>query len=176
MQTETLQEYEIGPELQDQIIHLRNRCFPEYQRERSYYKQIPHFRMLVLDQDRVIAQMGVDHRVISVGKRPVRIFGIIDLCVDTKVRGKGIASELIDRATDLASSHEIDFLFLLADDHRVYKNSGFVTVDEVCQWLRIHDHCNYGVAMERMTDTMMFKKIGSKDWPAGPVDLLGYMF
>ena len=81
-------EFEISSALHSQITKLKNKCFPDSQKMRSYYKQLPHFRFLVFDKEKLIGHMGVDHRVILVGETPKFIFGIIDLCIGINYRNK----------------------------------------------------------------------------------------
>ncbi len=125
MSLQRFTEYEIEPNLHEEITALKNECFPEEAKDRSYYKQLPHFRYLAFDKEQLIGQMGVDHRMIMVGTEVVSIFGLIDVCISEEFRQQGIASEMIDEVSDLAKSAEIDFLMLVADDHRLYLKNGF---------------------------------------------------
>ena len=152
-------EHDIDPQLQDEITRLRNDCFPEDSKERSYFKQLPHFRFLAFEDEILVGQMGIDHRMISVGNSVFSIFGVIDLCIATSYRNRGIASE-----------------FLVADDHRLYQKNGFQFISTDLTWLKIDEHINYGVGRERFENELMVKQTGKKIWPDGPVDLLGYLF
>ena len=42
-------EFEISSDIHSQIIKLKNKCFPDFQKTRSYYKQLPHFRYIVFE-------------------------------------------------------------------------------------------------------------------------------
>ena len=68
-------EFDIKPDTHKQIIELRNLCFPDHKSDRSYHKQLPHFRYLVYDDDSLIGHMGVDHRALSLGDSVFKIFG-----------------------------------------------------------------------------------------------------
>ncbi len=176
MHIEEIIEYDIDPQLHDEITRLRNDCFPEDSKERSYFKQLPHFRFLAFEDEILVGQMGIDHRMISVGNSVFSIFGVIDLCIATSYRNRGIASELLEQLSALASEKRIDFLFLVADDHRLYQKNGFQFISTDLTWLRIDEHINYGVGRERFENELMVKQTGKKFWPDGPVDLLGYLF
>lgn len=176
MRIEQIAEYEIGPRLHEEITRLRNVCFPDHARDRSYFKQLPHFRYLAFEEGALVGQMGVDHRVISVGGTVARIFGVIDLCVSHAHQGKGIASQMLEQVTELAAAKGVDFLFLVADDQRLYRRNGFTPITAHLSWLRIDEHQNHGVASERIENELMIKRIGEKDWPGDSVDLLGYLF
>ena len=176
MQIEEKIEYDIAPQLHNEITRLRNDCFPESSKERSYFKQLPHFRFLAYEDGILVGQMGIDHRVISVGKSVFSIFGVIDLCISSGYRRRGIASELLEQLSALAKEKGIDFLFLVADDPRLYEKNGFQLISTSLSWLRIDDHKNYGVGIERFENELMIKQTGEKIWPDEPVDLLGYLF
>jgi predicted acetyltransferase len=170
-------EFNIELNTHNQITKLRNICFPESKKDRSYYKQLPHFRYLVYNDDQLIGQMGVDHRVISVGDSVFKIFGVIDLCVMPKYQRQGIATQLLNLVTKLAEKKSIDFLLLVADDDRLYSKHGFKYVSNYCSFLRIHEHQNYGVALEKIENDFMVKQIGTESWKhEGLMDLLGYRF
>lgn len=51
-------EFDIEEATHHQITRLRNICFPEAKSERSYYKQLPHFRYLAFEKDLLIGHMG----------------------------------------------------------------------------------------------------------------------
>lgn len=169
-------EFDIEKKVHNQIKNLRNICFPETQSQYSYYKQLPHFRYLAFEESVVIAHLGIDHRVISVGNSIFSIFGLVDLCVMPKYQKKGIATKLIALLTDLAKEKSIDFLFLLASNKKLYFKNGFKVVSNYCSWLKIHEHKNYGVAVEKIENEFMIKQIGTKTWLDEHIDLLGYMF
>ena len=169
-------EFNISEDTHQQITNLRNSSFPENTKPRSYYKQLPHFRYLAFDRDTLVAHMGIEHRVIRVGDSIFTIFGVVDLCVKQSHRGQGIASEFLSLLTDLAREKSIDFLFAVVDSERLYSKNGFQTVSNYCSWLRIHEHKNYGVAVEKIVNEFMVKQIGDKLWIDEPIDLLGYMF
>ena len=169
-------EFALEPTTHLQITKLRNTCFPNNQRDRSYYKQLPHFRYLAYKKESLVGHMGVDHRVISVGDSIFKIFGIIDLCVETNYRTQGIATKFLTLLTELAQKKSIDFLFVVAPDHRLYLNNGFKVICNYCFWLRLHEHKNYGVAVEKIENELLVKQIGTKSWSDEPIDLLGYLF
>ena len=168
-------EFDIPKDVHRQITKLKNLSFPETKRNRSYFKQLPHFRYLVFDEV-LVGHMGVDHRVIRVGDRVFSIFGIIALCVKPSYQGRGIASELLQTVTELAKEKSIDFLFLVASDKRIYLKNGFKAVSANCSWLGIEDHCNCGVLTKTIEEDFMIKQTGDKLWSDKPIDLLGYMF
>lgn len=176
MKTINVIEYDISQDLHRQIIELKNSCFPETIRQRSYFKQLPHFRYLAVAENTLVAHMGVDHRVIRVGDSVFKIFGVIDLCVKSNYRQQGIASRLLSSLTKLAHEKSIDFLFLVSHNDSFYIKNGFKAVSQSCSWLGIEEHKNCGVLEEKIEENFMIKQTGDRRWIDEPIDLLGYMF
>ncbi|MCB9474157.1 MAG: GNAT family N-acetyltransferase [Candidatus Delongbacteria bacterium] len=171
-----IRECEITARQHAQLADLRNASFPDHQKQRSYYKQLPHARLIAHDGDTLVGQLGIDHRVISVGGNALTIFGVIDVCVRDTARSRGIGSSLLVRCLERASACGIDYVILLADDQRLYRSHGFVSVHATCAWLRIDEFRSLGMAVEPLGGELMIKRTGHKEWPEGLVDFLGYLF
>lgn len=150
--------------------------FSDYPLDRSYYKLLPQFRYLVWAGDNLIAQMGIEHRVISNTGIPLRIFGVIDLCVAPSYRSQKIATTLLQQVEELGRTSKIDFLVLFADDSRLYAENGYQRVANICRWLKVDENQTLGVGEKSLSDCMMVKQIGKPIWQDGVVDLLGYLF
>ena len=168
-------EAEIGSDLRQQLRALLQACFPGYP-SRSYFKLPPHFRYLAVTSGVLVAQMGVELRVIRVGSTVLRTFGVVDLCVRANERSHGLAGRLLAEVTELARSCGLDFVILFADDARVYTQGGWARVANPCSWVKIHDHTTLGLATAEDTGALMVKRIGQQGWPIGEVDLLGHLF
>jgi GNAT superfamily N-acetyltransferase len=169
-------EAELSAALSGQVQSLLQLCFEGYP-DRSYFKLPPHFRYLAMTAGGgVAAQMGVELRVIRVGDRVVRTFGIVDLCVSQAGRSRGLAGRLLAEVTGFARSCEVAFIVLFADDDRLYTRHGWARVTNRCTWLQINDHATLGVAWRDDTGAMMVKATGEHPWPDGDVDLLGHLF
>ena len=95
-------EAEIGRDLRQQVQALLQASFPGYP-SRSYFKLPPHFRYLAMTGDALAGQMGVELRVIRVGRHVVRTFGISDLCVRTSERSPWAALVEADRGGSRSS-------------------------------------------------------------------------
>jgi Acetyltransferase (GNAT) domain len=173
--TSRVAEAEIGGDVRHQVQALLQHCFPGYP-SRSYFKLPPHFRYLVTADGGLVAQMGVELRMIRVGRTVLRTFGISDLCVRTSERSHGLAGRLLADVTAFAGACGMDFVILFADDSRLYIRNGWVPAANPCSWLKIHDHTTLGLAPGQDTNALMVKKIGQQPWPGGEVDLLGHLF
>ncbi len=96
MEIKDIRECDISQELHAEIAALKKSSFSAYQNCRSYYKQLPHFRFLAINGGTLVGQMGIDHRMISVGGMPLSIFGVIDLCVHGDYRGNGLGGTFVE--------------------------------------------------------------------------------
>jgi GNAT superfamily N-acetyltransferase len=176
MPIEIIPEYKLSNHVRKLANRLLVSSFPDYPRDRSYYKLLPQFRYLVWEGENLIAQMGVEHRVITNTGIPVRIFGLIDLCVASSYRSQKIATTLLQQIEELGRTSKIDFLVLFADDSRLYAENGYQRVANICRWLKVDEHQTLGVGEGSLSDCMMVKQIGEQTWQSGIVDLLGYLF
>lgn len=172
-----LPEYAISAEVCSQLRILLDQCFPDTFEGRTYYKQLPHVRLLAMDEGSVVAQVGIDGRVVTVGDTIVSIFGLIDLAVHPARRGKRIAAQLLTEAERIARAGEREFLVLMADRHDLYLKEGYDRVQPVlAKWLAIEDRKSVKLMTRDLSDCFMVKPLTEKSWPAGTIDMLGYLF
>ncbi len=176
MLIEIVQEYKISDDIHELVNRLLVGSFPDYPHNRSYYKLLPQFRYLVWEGESLIAQMGIEHRVITNTGIPMRIFGLIDLCVASSYQAQKIATTLLQQIEELGRMSKIDFLVLFADDSRLYAKNGYYRVANICRWMKVDEHQIVGVVEESLSDCMMIKQLGEQTWQDGTVDLLGYLF
>lgn len=168
-------EIELSESQHREITELRNGCFPEYAVQRSYYKQLPHYRALVYEENSLVGYMGLDYRVVSIDSEPYKILGVIDFCVAPKKQGNGLGSEMLSTLISYAEEKSIDFIMLVAELPNIYMKHGFIPYEMTSSWLRIDEHTNYGVAVEKVQG-IYIKQTGSTTWSPGHLDWLGYMF
>jgi predicted N-acetyltransferase YhbS len=171
-----IDELEIDPALDARIVALLRASFPDVALDRRYYKLPPRFRLLALDGEVLAGHVGVDARVVGTEEGPVRVFGVVDLCVARSHRSRGLGADLLARVEALARQARADFVVLFADDHRVYLRNGFVRAENLCRWTMIHEHRTLGVKEAPLDDCLMVKAVGARAWPSGTVDLLGHVF
>lgn len=170
-----IHEIDIDSDLHQKIQSLRNACFPEHAVSRSYFKQLPHIRLLEFREQELIAHIGLDYRVVGVGEQCFKILGVIDFCVDHAYQNKGIGSAMLADLSQYAHQKDVDFIVLFADKQGFYESNGFQRVQTSCSWLRVDEHKSYGLALETVDD-LYIKKVGNKNWEPRLVDLLGYKF
>lgn len=169
-------DYEITDEEREALRQLLSQCFKDYYSQRIFHKQVPHFRLLGLYDDQIIAQLGIDYRVVNIAGKSVPIFGIIDLCVDSRFRKKKIAGQLLLDIEKLAKASKIDCIFLFADDKRIYKKYGYQEVEAVCRWLAIEDLKSLDVFERNVSDILMVKPLTKLHLDGNVIDMLGYLF
>jgi len=176
MKVERQEEYRITDKTEQAIQHLFAHCFPGYPDGRTYYKQLPDFRLLAWEAQSLAAHLAVEHRMISVEGTPYRIFGVVDLCVHPDYQHQRLASKLLSTLEQLAKDSQVDFILLIAAEQGIYENNGFFAADNLCRWLMLVNHRTVGIARRKLHDCLMVKCISGKPWPDGEVDFLGAVF
>ncbi|MFD2616051.1 GNAT family N-acetyltransferase [Terrilactibacillus laevilacticus] len=172
-------ECEIENNLNENIQELLFECFTNiYPKNRTYFKQLPHFRFLAFnDENDLVGQVGLDYRVMNLDGCPVRILGVIDLCVSPKHQSQEIGSKLLLEIDHFSRERNIDFILLFADNPKLYLKNGYKSVKIKCKWLKI-DHENHMTKNigDEVIDELMIKKTGEMNWSDGDLDLLGYLY
>lgn len=172
--------FEIDEKTNEQLKNLLQKSFPAAEfKQRTYFKQLPHYRILATENEQLVGQLGIDYRVMNLNGEAVKVFGVIDLCVSASMRGRGIGTKLMREFEATARQHRnnIDFLFLVTDTAKFYENLGFRKSKLTITWLKIDEHKNYGLGIEAIEDAFfMIKAVSDKAWQAGDLDMLGYMY
>ena len=151
-------------------------AFRRRSRGRTYFKQLPHARLLAR-QPELVGQVGLDLRILRVGSEVVRVLGIIDLCVAPAQRGRGLATRLLQAAEATAADWGAEFLVLFADSPTLYQRNCYHSPDPAqFTWLGIEDRTSCGRLERDFSGTLWCKSVSGKVWPPGPIDLLGYLF
>ncbi len=176
MKTTRIEEFKVSPDQKKAIETLLRKCFSEYPRGRSYYKQLPSFRYLAYDGDKLIGHMGVEHRMMKAGNEVCSVFGIADICVDTDYQHQKVGSSLIKKLEKLGKKNKVDFMLLMADDHQLYLKNDFEIISNTCRWLMINEHQTLGVGHRKIEDCIMVKSLNGKTWGNGLIDFLGHIF
>lgn len=172
-----LEESQIDPGLQALIGQLLGRSFPGYPEGRTYFMQLPSFRLLsVLEDGTIAGHLAVEHRMISVGGIPFRIFGIADLCVDPAFQTQKTGTGLLQALDSESRDAWVDFIVLVASRRDIYEENGFESVNNPCRYVSIRDHQTNGVVQESLGGDLMVKTLGSKKWRDGLVDFMGTIF
>jgi ribosomal protein S18 acetylase RimI-like enzyme len=179
LKIEKVFEYDISNELEANIEELLINSFPDiYPKDRIYFKQLPHFRFLAFNQEnQLIGHVGLEYRVMNLNGRPVRILGVIDLCVSQKTRSQGVGSALLLEIDKFSVGRNIDFILLFTDKRNFYLRNGYTPVKNKCKWMKIdyETQITNGIGFEEI-DQLMIKKVGKTVWSEGDLDFLGYFY
>lgn len=174
---EHLAETSIDMATESELAKLLDSCFPDTFEGRTYFKQLPHARLLHRQDGQICGQLGLDFRVIRVGDEIIRILGVIDLCVTPSLRLQRRATTMLDRVAAIAEQARADFQILFADNPALYRRNGYKIVKPAqVSWLAIEDRKTYGVIERDMTGILMARPTSSRSFPRGTIDLLGYLF
>ncbi len=177
---ELVDEFKLADDMKSQIIDLVQTCFREEDyRGRIYFKQKPHYRLLLKEKDKLIAQLGFDFRAMVLAGNPINVLGIIDLTVQPDLQGKGYGTMLLKEAEKLAIKHSnnIDFLFLVSEKHEYYMHHGYTLTKQTVKWLAIDNHNNFGMKENFFDNLLLYKPIGNKVWiDNSTLDMLGYWY
>ena len=174
-----IEEFKLDAVTQEQIREQLNTHFKAAEFDtRIYLKQRAHYRFLLKDQGVLIGQMGLDFRSMLLGETPIQVLGVIDFTIATDKQGQGFGTKMLQELDNIALQYKenIDFLFLAADIHNVYRNNGFKNVKQKVKWLGFHEDKTIGI-LERDTDYLMIKPVGDKAWNEDALlDMMGYMY
>lgn len=180
MTIDFVNEFEISEKDKSEIAKLLSLCFTDMAYSgRTFFKQLPHYRLLLRTAKGIIGQLAIDYRIMNLNDSLVSVFGVIDLAVHPEHQGLGLGKKLMEEFDRLSALHKnnIDFLFLVTDKPAFYERLGYIKTNPEITWLKINEGKNLGVATEQVTDCfIMVKEISGKKWPGGSLDMLGYWY
>jgi len=81
MHFERREEFSISSSITANIQVLLQACFPDYPSQQTYFKQVPHSRVLVWENETLIGHASLEYRKIKVGESVMKAFLIGDICV-----------------------------------------------------------------------------------------------
>ena len=176
LKIQTKTDAQLSQKEHTQILSLLNASFDNIFPNRIFFKQIPHKRILVKENDTVVGQVGIDYRAMNLGGRLVDVVGIIDLCVASKYQGNRMGSKLLE-TVEAQFRGRADFILLFADEHKVYLNNGFQLSNNKVTWLGIDEGKTIGVISKNMGDCLMYKPIKQgATWTEDDLDMMGYLY
>ena len=173
---EIIAEYKMSKSHQEKIALLLEKAFPTYPQGQYFYNQLPSFRYLVWNDDELVAHVGIDHRVIRLGDKIFKVFGMVDLCVEEKYQSQKIGSSLLEKIEEEAKAYEIDFLLLVAEQFDLYTRNGFKVVENTSKWLMLRNQHSFGILHRKLKNCILYKPVNDKEWTEGTLDFLGTVF
>lgn len=173
-------EFQMEENTKSELNNLLTICFPEFNYEgRTFFKQIPHYRLLMKLNNKLIGQLAIDYRAMNLNQTLVTVFGVIDLVIHPSFQKNGLGTKLMKELERIAieNSNNIDFIFLVTDQPLFYERLGYTKTIQKVTWLKINQGKNYGIGNKQINDCfLMYKKVGNKEWSDGELDLLGYWY
>ena len=97
MNIKRVEEFLIRESDRAKIHALLSECFSDYPKGRTYYKQLPTFRLLAWEGDDLVGHLAVEHRMMNNAGNLIRVFGIVDLCVAKDFQHQKIGTQLLDQ-------------------------------------------------------------------------------
>ena len=171
-----LPDYQLEPSQHQAIAALLQWCFPQYPPGRTYFRQLPHFRILAHDESgQLCGHIAVEHRMVNNAGQLYRIFGLADVCVQPSMQSKGLGARMLDFLEQLAHTSSVDALLLIAHDPEFYAKNDFLAVENDCKWLFVQSDQTLGV-LNRHLKGLMVKMLKGQSWRDGQLDLLGHIF
>ena len=157
------------------VADLLDACFDGAHGGRTWFKQIPHVRLLAWSGNDLVGHAGLDYRMVRVGETIVPILGVVDLCVAPAARKRGIGAALLQRAEERSRGQS--FALAMADDPRLYQRTGYSLLDVAnVTFLAIYEMRCHSVIHRDLSEIFMVKQLTCDAWPEGPIDLLGHLF
>jgi len=151
-------------------------CFPAnrdvFAQTRAWHGSAPAFTVLLEDDRRIIAHVGVVQRTIRVGEADLAIAGVQNVFVLPGFRGRGLADRVLAVAMADAMWRRLDagLLFCLPALEKVYARCGWKTLP------RRTVHATRATGERYVLDDrniMMFFPLLAREFPAGEIDLRG---
>lgn len=180
MQIQLINEIELDNPTKSKIADLLQRGFPEEDfKGRHYFKQLPHYRLLLKLDDHLIGHLGLDFRVMTLNTIPINVLGVMEVVVHPHYQKQGYGALLMNELDHIVQKfqHNIDYLLLVADQYDFYRKFGFELTAQHTKWLVTEEHVNYGIKEDFFSDCLMYKQIGSKPWiDNGKLDWMGYWY
>jgi len=127
-----------------------------------------HYVILSLE-GQLAGRLGVIDAKVSVGNHIMRVGGIGGVATKPEFRHRGVASAMLSRAAQFMKSDlGVEFRFLLCrhEVSPVYSKMGWIIVAGPTTFSRA------GVTARYPNDTMILP-LATKEWPSGPIDMLG---
>ena len=171
-----IDERELAADLEAAIRRALVMCFPKdaefFSHSRAWHGSAPAFSAVIVENEGVIAHLGVVLRRITVGGVSVEVAGIQNACVLPKHRGRGLCRKMLDTAMAEAKDRGADFgvLFCVADLVEVYGR---------CEWKQLSDRPFGRVDLDGAERPLvegnvpMWLPLGRSEFPAGEVYLCG---
>lgn len=159
-----LRDIQVDDALDAELRALLSTCFGDEFAHKRYCHEMPPHRLLVPDEDVLVAHVAVHEKVLKSEGAALPFLGIAEVCVAPSHRGRGLV-RLMMRELE---AHFEGFPFaVLLGDPGVYGSSGYHSVDNV--------YFPYECTGKPNAHAMV-KALGSRPWPVADVAIEGPPF
>lgn len=171
-----INEQDLPANLEAAIRQTLVACFPKdtdfFSHSRAWHGSAPTFSAVILDNQEVIAHLGVVQRQVTIGGTPADVAGIQNVAVLPGYRGRGLCRAMLTAAMDEAKQRGLDYgiLFCVADSVPLYAR---------CGWRRLLDQNVVRVDTDGQEKPLvegnlpMWLPLGKQEFPSGEIDLGG---
>ena len=174
MKFERKHELDLSPKDHEELSEHIGAAFAENSAspgDRSFFFQPPHMRIICRIGDDLAGHLAIYLRTVRVGEQNTQTAAIGDVSVAKAYRRKGIASQLVKEALEIAEDIELDFVWL-AGDEQLYFDAGFFSAEN--EVTRIS--WDTGQTITNKTHDMLVHDLDGWDWDQdASVNLLGPM-
>lgn len=175
MHIDRLNEYELTPEIDGDIVDLLLESFgPEFG-GRSYCQQRHHVRFIARENGMLLGHVALCYRDVRLGGTVIPIWGLAEVATAAAARGKGLATQLLSAATAFTRTTPAAF-FVLFGDRPIYAGNGFAPHRNVITFITL-DNARTGGVETGVDESLMVLPLTDLAWDGtAPLDLLGDKF
>lgn len=175
MQIERIPEIALTHADEVEIAQLLNRGFQEDFGGRSYHQQRHHMRLIVRGHGVIIGHMAICYRAVRLGEALITICGLAEVVTAPELRGKGLATAMLNDAITFAKSTSASF-FVLFGDRPIYAGHGFVKQRNSLTQV-VLGYAKTGDIKTGLVADLMVLPLGDQSWDKDAhLDLLGHKF
>jgi GNAT superfamily N-acetyltransferase len=172
---ETIDEADVGPELDEILRALLCECFPAdmpaFARQRHWNGVAPEFTVLGRSDGELAGQLAVVVREVLVGGHTLRVAGVQSFAVRPRWRKSGLSGRLMARAMEKAAARGLPFGLLLCVPglESFYARHGWRRTDRPVFCL---DAQGQRVSLSPK-NICMYRTLTGEPFPEGELDLCG---
>ena len=123
----TIEESDLSLETDQEIKDALCMCFPDcydaFSESSAWHGSSPEYSVIAIQDEKIIAHVGVVHREISVkGVAALTVAGIQNVFVFPEHRGKGLVDKIMQEAMNVAAKKKFDcgLLFCVPALEKIY--------------------------------------------------------
>jgi len=136
-----------------------------------YWMEPPHYRWLIRNQDKIIANICVIDKAFLSGSNGISIAGIAYICIHPKFRRRGLVKNMLTEIHDWARNKGYPFAFLFGRTE-IYQSSGHIKSKNEFKYV---NHRN-NMEEVKQIDYALHALLQEEPWPESLIDIQGPRF